>query len=75
MLPTSGNVGATVEILGQGFTGTKAVSFNGTAASIFTVVSDTYMTAVVPTGATTGLVTVTAPKVTLQSNKKFGVIN
>jgi uncharacterized repeat protein (TIGR03803 family) len=73
LLPTSGNVGATVEILGQGFTGTKAVSFNGTAAAKFNVVSNTYMTAVVPTGATTGLVTVTTPKATLQSNKKFGV--
>jgi hypothetical protein len=31
------------------------------------------MTAVVPTGATTGLVTVTTPKATLQSNKKFTV--
>src|SRR5579863_4741028 len=73
LLPTSGKVGATVEILGQGFTGTKAVSFNGTAAAKFTVVSTTYMTAVVPTGATTGLVTVTTPKANLQSNKKFRV--
>ena len=73
LLPTSGKVGATVEILGQGFTEAKAVSFNGTAAAKFTVVSNTYMTAVVPTGATTGLVTVTTPKATLQSNKKFGV--
>jgi uncharacterized repeat protein (TIGR03803 family) len=73
LLPTSGNVGATVEILGQGFTGTKVVSFNGTAAAKFTVVSNTFMTAVVPTGATTGLVTVTTPKATLQSNKKFRV--
>jgi len=72
LLPTSGKVGATVEILGQGFTGTEAVSFNGAAAN-FTVVSDTYMTAVVPTGATTGLVTVTTPEATLQSNKKFRV--
>ncbi len=73
LLPTSGKVGATVEILGQGFTGTEAVSFNGTAAANFTVVSDTYMTAVVPTGATTGLVTVTTPEAALQSNKKFRV--
>jgi uncharacterized repeat protein (TIGR03803 family) len=73
LLPTSGKVGATVEILGQGFTETEAVSFNGTAAANFTVVSDTYMTAAVPTGATTGLVTVTTPEATLQSNKKFRV--
>ena len=73
LLPTSGKVGSTVEILGQGFTGTEAVLFNGTAAANFTVMSDTYMTAVVPTGATTGLVTVTAPEAALQSNKKFRV--
>lgn len=36
----SGKVGATVEILGQGFTGTTAVSFNGTSAT-FSVKSDT----------------------------------
>jgi len=73
LLPASGKVGSTVEILGQGFTGTNAVSFNGTAAVRFTVVSNTYMTAVVPTGATTGLVTVITPKAALRSNKKFGV--
>ena len=73
LMPASGKVGSTVEILGQGFIGTNAVSFNGTAAAKFTVVSNTYMTAVVPTGATTGIVTVTTPKAMLQSIKKFGV--
>ena len=72
LLPTSGKVGATVEILGQGLTGTTAVSFNGTAAK-FTVVSNTYMTAVVPNGATNGFVTVTTPKGTLKSNRQFQV--
>ncbi|HWY54021.1 MAG TPA: choice-of-anchor tandem repeat GloVer-containing protein [Terriglobales bacterium] len=71
---TAGKVGSTVEILGQGFvTGKTAVSFNGAKATTVTVVSPTYMTAVVPTGATTGFVTVTTPKGTLQSNKKFRV--
>jgi len=73
LLPASGKVGATIEILGQGFTGAKGVSFNGTTATKFTVVSSTYMTAVVPTGATTGFVTVTTPTATLQSNRKFRV--
>ena len=73
LLSTSAKVGATVEILGQGFMGTTAVSFNGTAATNFTVVSNTYMTAVVPTGATTGLVTVTTPTAALQSNQNFRV--
>ncbi len=66
-------VGQTAEILGQGFTGTTAVSFNGIPAA-FTVQSDTYLTATVPAGATTGFVTVTEPSGTLTSNTKFRVI-
>jgi hypothetical protein len=46
------------------------VSFNGTPAS-FTVVSDTYLTATVPAGATTGFVNVTTPGGTLKSNRAF----
>jgi uncharacterized repeat protein (TIGR03803 family) len=59
-------------IFGQGFqTGpATAVEFNGKAAS-FTVVSDTYMTATIPTGATKGYVTVTEPSATLKSNIEF----
>lgn len=67
-----GKVGSTVEILGQGFTGTTSVTFNGLSSS-FTVVSDTYMTAVVPTGATSGAVAVTTPGGTLTSNVNFRV--
>ncbi|MBA3914537.1 MAG: hypothetical protein H0X25_11980 [Acidobacteriales bacterium] len=66
----SGKVGKTVELLGQGFTGTTSVTFNGTAAT-FTVVSDTYMTAIVPSGATTGFVDVVRPGQTLKSDRKF----
>lgn len=68
----SGIVGYKVQILGQGFTGTTAVSFNGIPAT-FTVVSDTYLTATVPAGATTGFVTVTEPSGTLKSNPLFRV--
>jgi uncharacterized repeat protein (TIGR03803 family) len=71
-LPTSGAEGNTIDILSQGLTGTTAVSFNGIAAS-FTVVSDTYLTATVPAGATTGVVTVTTPSATLKSNQKFRI--
>lgn len=66
-------VGQTVEILGQGFLDATAVSFNGTPA-VFTVDSDTYMTATVPAGATTGYITVTEPSGTLNSNKIFRVL-
>jgi hypothetical protein len=71
----SGKAGQTVQIIGQGFTGTTSVTFNGVAAAKFTVVSDTYMTAVVPTGATSGAVVVTTPIGTLTSNKDFGISN
>jgi len=60
-------------ILGQGFTGTTAVSLNGIPVS-FTVTSDTLLTATVPAGATTGYVTVTTPSGTLTSNVPFRVL-
>lgn len=65
-----GKVGSTVEILGQGFTGTTAVNFTGAAAN-FTVVNDTYLTAIVPAGATTGKVEATTPGRILTSNRDF----
>jgi uncharacterized repeat protein (TIGR03803 family) len=71
-LPYSGKIGTTTKLLGQGLKGTTAVSFNGTAAN-FIVKSDTYLTAVVPTGATSGFVTVTTSAGVLTSNKQFRV--
>ncbi len=72
LVSTSGAVGSTVGILGQGFTGTKKVTFTGGSAT-FSVVSDTYLTATVPTGAKLGFVTVKTRTGTLKSNKKFRV--
>jgi len=69
----AGKVGTTVELLGQGFTGTTGVSFNGVTAT-FTNVSDTYMTATVPAGATTGTVTVTTFTSKMASNRAFLVV-
>jgi|HubBroStandDraft_6_1064221.scaffolds.fasta_scaffold71993_2 uncharacterized repeat protein (TIGR03803 family) len=69
----AGKVGQTGGVLGQGFTGTTSVSLNGTSAS-FTVKSDTLILATVPSGATTGYVTVTTPTGTLTSNVPFHVI-
>jgi uncharacterized repeat protein (TIGR03803 family) len=71
-LPAARPVGGVVEILGQGFTGTTAVSFHRTPAA-FTVHSDTFLTATIPAGATNGFITVTTPAGTLQSNKVFRV--
>ena len=69
----AGKVGQTGGILGQGFTGTTSVSLNGTPVT-FTVVSDTYIKATVPAGATTGYVAVTTPTGVLTSNVPFRVI-
>jgi uncharacterized repeat protein (TIGR03803 family) len=69
----AGRVGQTGPILGQGFIGTTGVSLNGTPAS-FTVVSDTFIRATVPAGATTGYVTVATPTGMLTSNVPFHVI-
>ena len=59
--------------IGQGLTGTTSVTFNGVPATSFDIVSDTFMTAVVPSGATTGPVVVTTPNGTLTSNKSFQI--
>ena len=69
----SRKVGQTGGILGQGFTGTTAVTFNGTPAK-FAVISDTLIKATVPTGATTGTIQVTTPGGTLNSNVAFHVL-
>ena len=70
----TGRIGQPVQILGQGLTGSTAVTINGIAATSFKVVTDRYMTAVVPTGATTGPVVVTTPKGTLTSNHNFRIV-
>jgi uncharacterized repeat protein (TIGR03803 family) len=71
----SGAVAKTAQILGQGLTGTTGVTFNGVAATSFSVVSDTYMTVVIPAGATTGPVVVTTPTGTLAGNVNFRISN
>jgi len=73
LLTTSGKAGQTIEILGNGLTGTSSVKFGAGSAS-FTVVSDTYMTAVVPATGTTGAVTVTTPSGFRVSSKNFRVL-
>jgi uncharacterized protein (TIGR03437 family) len=70
--PVAGPVGQSVIILGNGLTGSTSVTFNGVEAE-FTVESDTYIKATVPTGATTGVVSVVTPSGTLKSNLQFVV--
>jgi uncharacterized repeat protein (TIGR03803 family) len=71
---STAKVGTTAQIVGQGLTGTISVTFNGVTATSFSVVSDTYVTAVVPSGATTGTVVLTTPTGALTSNVNFRVI-
>jgi uncharacterized repeat protein (TIGR03803 family) len=72
-VPVAAKPGARVIILGNGLTGSTSVTFNGTPAA-FTVVSDTEITATVPTGATSGPVAVTTLTGTLKSNPAFQVL-
>ncbi len=71
-VPGAAAVGARVIVLGSGLTGASSVTFNGVAAA-FTVESDTYITATVPVGAKTGVVSVVTPSGTLNSNPQFVV--
>jgi len=65
--PASTLVGHTVTITGTGFIGATALSFHGTAATAWSVVSDTTIRAFVPVGATSGAITVTNPLGSVQS--------
>ncbi len=60
--PSSASTGTTVTIKGTNFSGigvtVNSVQFGGVEASSFTVLNGIYITAVVPTGATSGNVTV-----------------
>jgi hypothetical protein len=58
--PATGPIGTPVSLTGTGFTGASAVTFGG-QASTFTVVSDSQITATVPSGAASGNVVVTTP--------------
>jgi uncharacterized repeat protein (TIGR03803 family) len=69
----TGNVGAKVGVFGQGFTSASVVKFGGVAAKSVTLSGTTYLTAVVPTGAHTGAVTVTTGTTTRTSPQTYRV--
>ncbi len=69
----AGLVGAHIGIFGQGFSSASVVKFGGVAAKSVTLAGTTYLTAVVPTGAHTGAVTVTTGSTTLTSSQTFKV--
>ncbi len=70
--PTSGAANTNVVIAGTNFNSTSEVKFNGSNA-VFIVDSNTQISAVVPTNATTGTITVTTPGGTVTSGSSFTV--
>jgi hypothetical protein len=74
IFPVSGVVGSAVTVTGAGLTGASSVTFNGTPAIAFNVVSDTAITATVPVGATSGTITVTTPGGSAASAQSFTVV-
>ncbi len=72
--PTSGTVGTQVTITGASFTGATGVGFNGVSASSFAVDSDTQIRANVPTGATTGPISVIRDAGAVTSSEVFVVL-
>ena len=64
--PLGGHIGTSVDILGWSFTGTTRVAFDGKPA-VFTVDSDSELHATVPSGATSGPISVTTPTGTATS--------
>ncbi|HQT96915.1 MAG TPA: IPT/TIG domain-containing protein [Thermodesulfobacteriota bacterium] len=68
--PASAPRGATVSILGSGFSPSSQVSFNGTPATA-SFVSAAQLNAIVPDTATTGKISVTTPSGTLLSDNNF----
>ena len=74
-VPTSGEAGAKVTILGTDLTGATSVTFNGIPATAFTVNSTgSAISTTVPAGATSGTVLVVTSNGTLLSNGPFRVI-
>jgi uncharacterized repeat protein (TIGR03803 family) len=71
--PSFGRIGQAVNILGNNLTGTTSVFFNDASAE-FEVVSDTYIRATVPTGASTDVINVVTPSGVLSSNVAFQVL-
>ena len=72
--PASGEVNGSVIITGTNFNSVSAVSFGGVTAA-FSRDSGSQLTAVVPTNASSGLISVTTPAGTTVSSNFFTVLN
>ena len=70
--PSSGPVGVSVSINGSNFTGATAVRFNG-INSAFSIDSASQITTTVPTGASSGILSITTPGGTATSSQTFAI--
>ena len=73
--PTIGKTGTSVVITGSNFTNVSQVSFNGTVQPTYTVNPPTQITTTVPSGATTGTISITTIAGTVTSTNSFTVDN
>jgi len=71
--PAIAAVGDKVVLSGIGLTGVMAVKFNGQTAT-FNIDSDTQITATVPSGSVSGIVTVTKSSVTVSAAQPFALL-
>jgi uncharacterized repeat protein (TIGR03803 family) len=69
----SGKVNGSVSLLGQGFNTATGVVF-GTGPGTLTIISDTFASAKILTGATTGLITVDEPGGNLTTLQAFKIV-
>jgi len=69
----SGEEGAQIQILGQGFSSSSVVKFGGTEATTTTLTGSTFILATVPTGALTGDVTVTTGSTVLSTLSSYSI--
>jgi hypothetical protein len=73
--PTIGKSGTSVVITGSNFTNVSQVSFNGTVQPTYTVNSPTQITTTVPSGATTGTISITTIAGTATSSSSITIDN
>lgn len=59
--PTQASGATKINLTGTGFTGTTSVSFGGVPATVFTVISDTQLTATISNAGASGDITVVTP--------------
>jgi len=71
--PTSAPVGTNVVLTGTDFTGATSVTLNNLSVSVYTVDSDTQITATIPSAASSGAISVTTPGGTATTSVSFSV--